>query len=147
MPGVNSAEHVDTVIIGGGQSGLSVAYHLKRLGIPFIVLEANAHIGDSWRHRWDSLRLFTPARYDGLAGMPFPARQFSFPSKDETADYLVGYAARCARPVCTGVRVDHVTRDGSDYVVSAGDHRFVAHNVVVAMASYQTPKIPSFATE
>ena len=147
MASAHAPEHVDTVIIGGGQSGLSVAYHLQRLGIQFVVLEANAHIGDSWRHRWDSLRLFTPARYDGLAGMPFPARQFSFPSKDEMADYLVGYAARFALPVRTGVRVDHVTRDGSDYVVSAGDHRFVARNVVVAMASYQTPKIPSFATE
>ena len=147
MPGVNSPEHVDTVIIGGGQSGLSVAYHLKRLGIPFIVLEANAHVGDSWRHRWDSLRLFTPARYDGLVGMRFPAPPFSFPSKDEMANYLAQYATRFDLPVRTGVRVDHVTRNDTGYLVSAGDERFEAHNVVVAMASYQTPKIPAFAAE
>ena len=147
MPSVNSPEHLDTVIIGGGQSGLSVAYHLKRLGIPFIVLESNAHVGDSWRHRWDSLRLFTPARYDGLVGMRFPAPPFSFPSKDDMAAYLARYAARFELPVRTGVRVDHVTRDGTGYLVSAGEERFEARNVVVAMASYQTPKIPAFAAE
>ena len=147
MPSVNSPEHLDTVIIGGGQSGLSVAYHLKRLGIPFIVLESNAHVGDSWRHRWDSLRLFTPARYDGLVGMRFPAPPFSFPSKNDMADYLARYAARFELPVRTGVRVDHVTRDGTGYLVSAGEERFEARNVVVAMASYQTPKIPAFAAE
>jgi len=143
----HASERVDTVVIGGGQSGLSVAYHLKRLGIPFIVLEANAHVGDSWRHRWDSLRLFTPARYDGLVGMRFPATPFSFPSKDEMADYLAQYAARFELPVRTGVRVDHVAKEGNGYVVDAGDQHFVAQNVVVAMASYQTPKIPAFAAD
>jgi putative flavoprotein involved in K+ transport len=145
MPGVSGPEHVDTVVIGGGQSGLSVAYQLKRLGIRCIVLEARAHVGDSWRERWDSLRLFTPARYDGLAGMPFPAPRHSFPTKDEMADYLARYAERFDLPVRTGVRVDRVTRDDTGFVVSAGDERFVADNVVVAMASFQTPKIPSFA--
>jgi putative flavoprotein involved in K+ transport len=147
MASVRAPEHVDTVIIGGGQSGLSVAYLLQRLRLPFVVLESSAHVGDSWRHRWDSLRLFTPARYDGLVGMPFPAPPHSFPSKDEMADYLAAYAARYELPVRTGMRVDHVTRDDTGYLVSAGDERFAATNVVVAMSSYQTPKLPAFAAQ
>jgi len=147
MHDVHASEHVDTVVIGGGQSGLTVAYLLQRRGIPCVVLESNARIGDSWRHRWDSLRLFTPARYDGLVGMPFPAPSFSFPTKDEMADYLAQYAARFELPVRTGVHVDHVAKEGNGYVVDVGDQRFVAQNVVVAMASYQTPKIPAFAAD
>src|SRR3954470_17283265 len=81
-------EYVPVIVIGGGQAGLSVGYHLARRGVPFVILEANERVGDSWRKRWDSLRLFTPARFDGIAGMPFPARGGAFPTKDEMADYL-----------------------------------------------------------
>ena len=147
MQSENDASRIDTVIIGGGQSGLSVAYYLRRAGVPFVVLEAAEHVGDSWRRRWDSLRLFTPARYDGLVGMPFPASSHSFPTKDEMADYLAGYAQRFGLPVRTGVRVDRVVREGDEYVVTAGSERWVARNVVVAMATYQAPKIPAFAAE
>ena len=90
-------EAIDTVVIGGGQAGLSVGYHLARRGVRFVILEANQRVGDSWRQRWDSLRLFTPAKFDGLNGMPFPAAPNSFPTKDEMADYLEAYArgSRC----------------------------------------------------
>ncbi|CAN5845412.1 hypothetical protein BH24GEM1_BH24GEM1_18900 [soil metagenome] len=103
-------EHVHTVVIGGGQAGLSTGYHLARRGLPFVILEAHSRIGDSWRQRWDSLRLFTPARYDGLAGMPFPAPPHSFPTKNEMADYLESCAARFALPVRTGTAVDRLSR-------------------------------------
>jgi putative flavoprotein involved in K+ transport len=79
-------EHFDTIVIGAGQAGLSTGYHLKRQGRDFVILDANERIGDSWRSRWDSLRLFTPARVDGLAGMPFRARGYTFPTKDEMAE-------------------------------------------------------------
>ena len=85
-------ERVNTVVIGAGQAGLSVGYHLKRLGISFVILDAHRRVGDPWRKRWDSLRLFTPARYAGLDGMPFPAPPHSFPTKDEMGDYLETYA-------------------------------------------------------
>jgi putative flavoprotein involved in K+ transport len=147
MRSADAAELVDTVIIGGGQSGLSVAYYLERAGIPFVILEAGARVGDSWRHRWDSLRLFTPARYDGLVGMPFPAPPHSFPTKDEMADYLAAYAERFGLPVRTGVRVDRVTKEGDRYLVAARGERWEARNVVVAMAGYQVPRIPAFAAE
>jgi len=84
---VRESEQVQTIVIGGGQAGLSTGYHLARRGLRFLILEANARIGDSWRSRWDSLRLFTPARFDGIAGTPFPAPTHSFPTKDEMADW------------------------------------------------------------
>ena len=65
---------LDVVIIGGGQAGLTLAWHLKRQGLRFVVLEAGSELGHTWRDRWDSLKLFTPAQYDGPPGMPFPAR-------------------------------------------------------------------------
>ena len=140
-------ERVQTLVIGGGQAGLSTGYHLRRRGLPFVILDANQRIGDAWRNRWDSLRLFTPARFDGLDGMPFPAPAHSFPTKDEMADYLASYARRFDLPVRTGVRVDRLSRQGNRYVVTAGQRRFEAEQVVVAMARYQTSRVPRWAWE
>jgi putative flavoprotein involved in K+ transport len=145
VPGSQTTERVNTVVIGGGQTGLSVGYHLARRQVPFVILDANERIGDSWRRRWDSLRLFTPARFAGLDGMPFPAPPDSFPTKDEMADYLERYARRFALPVRSGVRVDRLSRLGDRFLVVAGDRRFEADHVVVAMARYQRPRIPAFA--
>jgi putative flavoprotein involved in K+ transport len=147
MSGTREPERFHVVVIGAGQAGLSVGYHLARRGIPFVILEANARVGDTWRKRWDSLRLFTPARFDGLVGMPFSAPPRAFPTKDEMADYLEAYAARFELPVRGGVRVTKVTRQGRGYIVTAGDLRFEAEHVVVAMASYQEPRIPTFADQ
>src|SRR6266511_6287684 len=147
MDGASAAEQFDTVVIGAGQAGLSVGYHLARRGQRFVILDANQRIGDTWRKRWDSLRLFTPARYDGLPGWPFPAPAWSYPSKDELADYLEAYAARFELPVRTGVRVDRLSRDGDRYVVAAGKRRFHADYVVVASGAYERPRIPAFAPE
>jgi len=138
---------IQTVVIGAGQAGLSVGYHLKRRDLPFVILDANRRVGDSWRQRWDSLRLFTPAGYDGLDGMPFPAPRHSFPTKDEMGDYLEAYASHFQLPVETGVRVDGVSLNGKGYVVSAGSRRYETDNVVVAMSNYQQPRVPSFARE
>jgi putative flavoprotein involved in K+ transport len=140
-----TSERVQVVVIGGGQAGLSVGYCLARRGLSFVILEAGARIGDAWRQRWDSLRLFTPAKYDGLIGMPFPAPPFSFPTKDQMADYLEAYAKRFDLPVRTNVRVDRVSRDGVRYIVDAGNRRFEADHVVVAMATYQAGRVPAFA--
>jgi putative flavoprotein involved in K+ transport len=141
----SEAERIDTVVVGGGQAGLSVGYHLRRLGVSHVILDANEQIGDAWRKRWDSLRLFTPARFNGLDGMPFPGPAHSFSTKDEMADYLKAYAARFGLPVHTGVRVTRLFRTGTRFLLDAGDRRFEADNVVVAMGSYQLPAIPPFA--
>lgn len=143
----NGSEQFETIIIGGGQSGLSVGYYLAKRDRPFVILDANERIGDSWRKRWDSLRVFTPARYDGLPGWPFPAPAWSFPSKDEVADYLEAYSARFDLPVRSGVRVDRLSREGSRYLVSSGTRRFEADHVVVASGAYQSPRVPAFALE
>jgi putative flavoprotein involved in K+ transport len=140
-------ERIETIVIGGGQSGLAVGYYLTRQGRPFVILDANDRIGDAWRKRWDSLRVFTPARLDGLPGMPFPAPASSFPTKDDVADYLVAYAARFDLPVRTGVRVDGLSRVGDRFVVTSGDGRFEADNVVVAPGAYHNPRVPVFAPE
>jgi putative flavoprotein involved in K+ transport len=139
------SERIDTIVIGGGQAGLSVGYHLARRGVPFVVLDAHPRIGDSWRNRWDSLRLFTPARYDGLDGMPFPARPHYFPTKDEMADYLEAYAERFELPVRSRARVEGLSKAAGGFVVTTADQRFEARNVVVAMASWQQPSVPRAA--
>jgi putative flavoprotein involved in K+ transport len=143
----DSTEYVETVVIGGGQAGLSVGYYLARQHRPFAILDANERIGDAWRKRWDSLRLFTPARYDGLEGLPFPAPAVSFPTKNEMADYLESYAARFDLPVRTGVKVDGLSRRDGRYALTSGARRFEAEHVVVAAGAHQIPKIPAFASE
>jgi putative flavoprotein involved in K+ transport len=140
-------ERFDTVVVGGGQTGLTVGYHLALRGQSFVILDANERIGDSWRQRWDSLRLFTPARYNGLPGWPFPAAPWSFPTRDEMADYLEAYAARFDLPICSGVRVDQLCKQDNRYVLTSADRRIKADNVVVAMGSFQRPHQPAFAAE
>jgi putative flavoprotein involved in K+ transport len=143
----NQRERVSVLVIGAGQAGLSVGYHLRKLGLDFVILDANARVGDSWRQRWDSLRLFTPNRFNGLDGMPFPGPRYDYPTKDEMADYLESYAAHFQLPVVHGARVQRLWREGTRYVVDAGSRQFEADHVVVAMASYQGPKVPAFAKE
>jgi len=144
----NASESFDTVVVGGGQAGLAAGYYLAKRNLPFVILDASRRIGDIWRSRWDSLLLFTPARFSGLPGWPFQGRRGSeFPSKDETADYIEAYAKKFSLPVQSGITVDRITKDGGRYIVSAGDRRLVADNVVVATGPFQKPKVPPFATE
>lgn len=136
---------VGTVVIGGGQAGLSVGYHLLLRGVDHVILDAHERVGDAWRTRWDSLVLFTPARVIGMDGMPFPAKGDLFPTKDETADYLEAYAAHFELPVRTGTRVERVQRMGGRFVIETSGPTYEADDVVVAMSGYQQPKFPDFA--
>jgi putative flavoprotein involved in K+ transport len=142
-----AAELFETVIIGGGQAGLATGYHLARQGQSFVILDAGDRIGDSWRERWPSLRLYSPARYDGLPGMAFPAPRHSSPTGHEMADYLEAYAKRFDLPVRTGTHVDGLWMDDGRYVVAAGNQRFEADNVVLATGVMQVPVIPDFADQ
>ena len=140
-------ERVSTLVIGGGQAGLAMGYQLARRNLSYRILDANQRIGDAWRNRWDSLRLFTPARYAGLPGLPFPASGDAFPTKDDLADYLEAYAEHFRLPVHTGMRVDRVSKSGERFLVEARNQRFEADQIVVAMANYQVPRIPAFAQD
>ncbi len=140
-------ERFDTVVIGAGQAGLSVGYHLRRTGRSFVILDGNARVGDNWRQRYDSLRLFTPARYGGLPGGRFPGRGSATLTKDEMADYLESYATRFSLPVRPGVRVERLRREGDIYVISAGGRTYEASNAIVASGAHRDPRVPAIANE
>lgn len=138
--------YLDTVVIGGGQAGLAIGYYLKEREQNFAILDASDQMGETWRRRWDSLRLFTPAIHSALPGIPFPALQGYYPSKDEMADYLQRYAGKFGLPMHLHRRVDSLVLSNGGYRLSAGDECYVARQVVVATGPYYTPRIPDFAS-
>ncbi|WP_415855605.1 flavin-containing monooxygenase [Sinomonas sp. G460-2] len=141
-------EHVETVVVGGGQAGLATAYWLAQAGRGCVVLDERERIGDQWRERYDSLRLFTQARFNGLPGLPYPGRRTAYPTAVELADYLETYSSFIGVPVRTGVRVTSVDSDsGGGFVLETSAGRLTASNVVLAMGSDAIPKIPSVAAE
>ncbi len=142
-----ATEEVDTIVIGGGQTGLTFGHHLAQAGRSFLILEAGDRVGDAWRNRWDSLLLFTPARMNGLPGMPFPAKGDAFISKDDMADYLEEYAGRFDHQLRLRTPVERVSRDGNGFEVFAGGELYRCANVVVATSGFGEPRIPAFAPE
>ncbi len=147
MPHDSNIEYVPTVVIGGGQAGLATGYHLGRRGQKFVILEGQDRIGDAWRRRWDSLRLFTPARFSALPGMRFPAPPQTFPTKDAFAEYLESYARHFELPVRTNVRVRRLSRPNGRFRIDTATGPLESSNVVVAMSNYQEPWIPPFADQ
>src|SRR2546423_1576765 len=127
-----TSEHFDVVVVGGGQAGLAVGFHMARRNINFVILDAYPRVGEAWRKRWESLRLFTPARLDGLPGAPFPDRAGALPTKDEMANYLETYASHHKLPIRLGIRVDALSREEAPFVLHAGNRRFEANQVAMA---------------
>ncbi|HEX5436210.1 MAG TPA: NAD(P)/FAD-dependent oxidoreductase [Gemmatimonadaceae bacterium] len=140
-----NGESFDTIIIGAGQAGLATGHYLAARDRGFVILDGASRIGDSWRERWDSLRLFTTAAHDGLPGMPFPPPAQHLPDKDEVADYLEEYAQRFNLPLRLNAHVDLLTWNGERYIVHVGERRLAALNTVVATGSFQRPRTPAVA--
>ena len=145
--GTNEAREglLDAVVIGGSQAGLAMAWHLARQGLHFVVLEANPEIGHTWRSRWDSLTLFTPAQYDALPGMAFPAPADTYPTKDPVADYLQAYTAAFDLPVRLNARVTDLARTQEGFEVRTDNDVLRARRVVVATGPFQVPFTPPAA--
>jgi putative flavoprotein involved in K+ transport len=140
------------IVIGGGQTGLAAGYHLAKRGIDFVILEASRRVGDVWRGRYASLRLYSPARYDRLPGLPFPLPGHAFPTGQQMADYLETYARHHGLPVETGVRALDVRASDDDgrsggYTVSAEGGSYEADQVIVATGAFQRPHVPDFAAD
>lgn len=136
---------LEVVVIGAGQAGLAIGWHLARAAASFAILDGAPEVGHSWRTRWDSLRLFTPARYDALPGMPFPGDPDHHPDKDEVADYLRDYADAFELPVRVGMPVSRLSREGDRFVVATPVETFEAAQVVVATGAFQVPAVPAVA--
>ncbi|HET6628173.1 MAG TPA: NAD(P)-binding domain-containing protein [Woeseiaceae bacterium] len=137
----------DTIVIGAGQAGLASAYHLQQRGARFLLLDGAGRVGDSWRQRWDSLRLFTPVRYNALPGMPFPGAPYALPVKGEVASYLEDYAARFELPVRLNTRVSSLDARGDGFAVATDAGAFTVRSVIVATGAYHRPYIPAFASD
>jgi len=145
-PRVRPAQQYDVLVIGGGQAGLAMGRQLQRDGHRFLILDAAARVGDSWRARWDSLRLFTPARYSALPDMPFPAPPEHLPTKDEVADYLARYARTFALPLALDEPVHGLRALGPNRLrVTTGFATYEARHVVVATGGHQAPHLPALA--
>src|SRR5574340_235448 len=137
----------DVIVIGGGQAGLVAGYYLKETNQNFIILDENSRTGESWRKRWDSLRLFTPSWTDGLPGLPMERQGHYFPSKDEMADYLERYAAQFQLPIRHGARVEKLQRNADGFLITLSGSTLSAKKVIVASGIYRLPRIPEFATQ
>ena len=137
---------LDVLVIGAGQAGLALGHHLSRTGARFLIVDAAAEVGDSWGRRWDSLQLFTPAQYDNLPGLAFPADHDTYPGKDDVADYLDRYITEFDLPIRLSTSVSALSRtaDGH-YLANAGEDDFEARQVVIATGPFQAPVIPDVA--
>lgn len=137
----------DVVIIGAGQAGLAMGYHLKQTSMSFLILDKGNEIGQSWKERYDSLTLFTPYSYSSLPGLAFKGAG-RYPTKDEVAEYLSAYANTFSLPVKFHTTVSSLTHDNQEqFVLTTSQGVFCCRNVIVATGPFHHPYIPSFSTE
>ena len=136
---------MSVIVIGAGQAGLAIGHLLAAQGRELTILEAADGPAAAWRGRWDSLRLFTPARRDSLPGAPFPGDPARYPTRDEVVAYLEGYARPL--PVQYGRRVTALRREGDGYRVEVGGGALTAAQVVVATGPFQVPRVPAIARD
>lgn len=137
-------EIYDAIVIGGGQAGLAAGYHLKRAGLNFVILEAGAQATGSWQRFYESLKLFSPARYSSLPGMPFPGDPDAYPSRDEVVDYLRCYAQTFELPILTNQAVERVEQQDGGFLISTSSQTFQSRSLIAATGSFSRPHLPEF---
>lgn len=142
---VDNHTHYSTIVIGADQAGLATGYHLAQRGVEFVILNAEARVGDEWRRRWDSLLLFTPARHSARPGLPHPKPR-AFLSKDEVAEYLERYAKHFELPVRDGVKVTGLKASDGGFTLTTSAGVLTADSVVVASGATTEPAVPGFAS-
>jgi len=142
---VSQPQRFPVVVVGAGQAGLAAGHFLKRAGVPFVILEAADRLGQAWRDRWDSLELFTPARYSGLPGMPFPGQPWRYPARDEVVEFLQAYADTFELPIHYRRRVTSLRRTATGYELDTTEGPYLADAVIVATGAFQRPNVPPFA--
>jgi putative flavoprotein involved in K+ transport len=139
--------HVDTIVVGGGQGGLSTSYYLKRQGRDHVILEQAGQNAQVWRSRWDSFTLITPNWMTRLPGAEYQGNDpDGFMARDEVVAYFEAYIERFELPVRYGIRVTSVERIEAGYRVSTDEEEFEAANVVIATGVHQQPRIPPFSS-
>jgi putative flavoprotein involved in K+ transport len=142
---VPDGDHVEVVVVGGGQAGLAIGFFLARQGRRFLILEAADSVGAAWKDRWDSLALFTPRRYDALPELSFPGDPDGYPTRDEVVSYLQAYAQTYKLPVVLNSAVRSLTRIDGGFQVECSDRTVTADQVVVATGPFQLPLTPALA--
>lgn len=135
----------DVLVIGAGQAGLAAGYYLQQSGLTFLIVDAASSVGQSWRKRYDSLRLFTPRMYDGLPGMPLSGNKNSLPSKDEIADYFENYAKQMELPIKLNCEISRLSKQDEVYYAETNDGMIEARNIIVATGPFQNKNVPHFA--
>jgi putative flavoprotein involved in K+ transport len=138
-----NADRQDVIVVGGGQAGLAIGYHLARQGREFAILDAATHPAAAWRNRWDSLKLFTPVRFDSLPGLTFPGDPDAYPGRDDVAEYLTRYASEFDLRVNLDSRVDAIRRSETGYRVELAGRAYEADQVVIATGPFQVPRMPA----
>jgi putative flavoprotein involved in K+ transport len=144
-PAHSAGDRYEVIVVGGGQAGLAMGYFLAEQGRQFTILEAADELAATWRARWDSLKLFTPVRYDSLPGLAFPGDPDSYPGRDDVADYLTSYARHFDLPIELSSRVRSICAGNGGYVVELEDRTYQAEQVVVATGPFQVPFTPVLA--
>jgi putative flavoprotein involved in K+ transport len=141
-------EHLDTVVIGAGQAGLSIGYYLSKLDREYVILEKASTITPTWRKRWDSFTLVLPNWTYQIPDHAYNGDDPNgFMGRDDLVEHLEQFAASFDPEIRFGSKVTSVEKNpnGDNFLVTTTESTILADNVVVATGTFQEPRLPSFS--